>query len=135
MRISTFCGFLPALLLCAAWTAAGCQRAGTADGAMDVKLDLTLRPNPPMVGSAVATVQLTGKDGGPVEGAAVKLEGNMNHAGMKPVFADAKETRPGHYEATLELTMGGDWFVLVHAILADGRKLSRKVDIPGVKSR
>jgi hypothetical protein len=31
--------------------------------------------------------------------------------------------------------MGGDWFVLVSARLADGRQLKRKVDVPGVKSR
>jgi hypothetical protein len=59
----------------------------------------------------------------------------MNHAGMRPVFADAKEVEPGKYEATLELTMGGDWFVLITGTLPDGRKLHRKVDVPGVKSR
>ena len=63
----------------------------------------------------------------------MKLEGNMNHAGMTPVFADARETEPGKYEAALEFTMGGDWFVLVNVTLADGRKLSRKVDVRGVK--
>ena len=54
---------------------------------------------------------------------------------MKPVFADAREVEPGKYEAALELTMGGDWFVVVNGTLADGRKLKRKVDVPGVKSR
>ena len=54
---------------------------------------------------------------------------------MKPVFADATETEPGRYEATLELSMGGDWFVLITGKLADGRPLKEKVDVPGVKSR
>jgi hypothetical protein len=125
---------LPFLLL-AMLLAAGCQRTDTSDGAKDAKLDLTLRPDPPAVGSATATVRLAQKDGTLVRGAAVKLEGNMNHPGMTPVFADAKETEPGLYEATLDLTMGGDWFVLVNATLPDGRKLTRKVDVPGVKSR
>jgi hypothetical protein len=59
----------------------------------------------------------------------------MNHAGMEPVFVDAKETEPGKYRADLKFTMGGDWFVLVSAALADGRKVNRKIDVPGVKSR
>jgi hypothetical protein len=126
--LSVFC-------LVAVITASGCQRPSTTDNSEDVKLDLTLQPDPPTVGQATATVQLEGKDGKPVEGATVKLEFNMNLAGMTPVFADAKEMKPGQHEATLELTMGGDWFVLVNATLADGRKLSRKVDVRGVKSR
>lgn len=126
---------LPALLLGAVWFTAGCQRTGVADGAKDVTVDVRFRPDPPAVGPATATVELTGKDGKPIPNATVKLEGNMNHAGMKPVFADAKETKPGHYEGPLELTMGGDWFVLVNATLPDGRTLSRKVDVPGVRSR
>jgi hypothetical protein len=113
----------------------GCQRSASPQNqADDVKVDFAFQHSPPAVGPAAATVRLTDKDGKPIEGAAVKLEGNMNHAGMKPVFADAKETRPGQYEASLELTMGGDWFILINATLADGRKLSRKVDVPGVRS-
>ncbi len=123
------------LVLLSVGSVAGCQKESTPDGADDVKVKLTLRPDPPRVGDAATTVRLTGKDDKPVQGARVKLEGNMNHAGMRPVFAEARETEPGRYEATLELTMGGDWFVLVSATLADGRKLNRKVDVPGVKSR
>src|SRR5262249_15752972 len=114
---------------------AGCGQGGGADGAEDVKLHFALRPDPPEVGSATATIQLTGKDGKPVTGATLKLEGNMNHAGMKPVFAEAREVEAGKYEATLDLTRGGDWFVLITGTLGDGRKLKRKVDVPGVKSR
>ena len=85
------------------------------------------------MGQATAVVTLKDKDGAPIRGAAVKLEGNMNHAGMTPVFGDARETKPGKYQAPLDFTMGGDWFVLVNVTLADGRKVSRKVDVPGVK--
>jgi len=28
--------------------------------------------------------------------------------------------------------MGGDWFILVRATLADGRSLEEQVDVPGV---
>ena len=78
---------------------------------------------------------LTDADDRPIRGAVVKLEGDMNHPGMTPVFAEAAEMGPGADEATLNLTMGGDWFVLIDAALADGRTLHKKVDLPGVKSR
>jgi hypothetical protein len=109
----------------------GCAGGATTESG-DVKIDLAFRPDPPKVGQAAAVVTLADKDGQPIRGAKVKLEGDMNHAGMTPVFADAKEVEPGKYEAALEFTMGGDWFVLVNATLADGRKLTRKVDVRGV---
>jgi hypothetical protein len=123
------------LLLATALVSLGCSRGGSSGGAEDVKVDLTVLPTPPKVGDATATVLLTDRDGKPVKGATVKIEGNMNHAGMTPSLADAKEVEPGKYQANFELTMGGDWFVLVNATLADGRKLNRKMDLPGVKSR
>jgi hypothetical protein len=113
----------------------GCRQTAGTDAVDDVKVDLTVRPDPPQVGDASMTVRLTGKEAKPVRGAMVKLEGNMNHAGMKPEFADAKETEAGQYEANLRFSMGGDWFILVNATLADGRKLKRKVDVPAVRSR
>lgn len=70
----------------------------------------------------------------PVSGARVRLEGNMTHAGMSPVFAEAIEVEPGRYRATLEFTMGGDWVVLVHAVLPDGRKVERQFDVKGVRA-
>jgi hypothetical protein len=60
------------------------------------------------------------------------LEGNMSHAGMAPVFAEAMEMDAGRYRATMELSMTGDWLVLVHATLADGRKLELQFEIKGV---
>ena len=59
----------------------------------------------------------------------------MNHAGMVPVFADARETAPGRYEATLNFTMAGDWFILVQARLPDGRTVEQAIDVPGVQGR
>jgi hypothetical protein len=56
----------------------------------------------------------------------------MSHAGMVPVLALARETTPGRYQAELELTMVGDWFMLVRADLPDGRSMERKIDVPGV---
>jgi len=70
----------------------------------------------------------------PLSGARVRLEGNMTHAGMTPVFAEAQEAEPGRYRATLEFTMGGDWVVIVHAVLPDGRQVERQFDVKGVRA-
>lgn len=60
------------------------------------------------------------------------LEGDMSHPGMAPVFGSAMETEPGYYEGRLQLTMPGDWVILEHITLADGRKVERQVDVKGV---
>ena len=56
----------------------------------------------------------------------------MSHAGMAPVFAEATEVDAGRYRATMDLSMAGDWVVLVHTTLADGRKWERQFEIKGV---
>lgn len=99
------------------------------------QVDLTLSPSPPVVGEAEVDLKLNDAEGQPIEGADVRLEGNMNHAGMKPSFADLTEKEPGHYTGTLNFTMGGDWFVLVTAKTQAGKTLERKIDVPGVKSK
>ena len=70
--------------------------------------------------------------GQPVSGARISVEGNMSHPGMVSVFADARETGPGRYLSTMELSMAGDWFVIAHVILPDGRKLDHQFEIKGV---
>ena len=53
----------------------------------------------------------------------------MSHAGMVPVFADAAEVEPGHYRANMELSMAGDWVVLVHMNLAGGEKVDQQFEM------
>jgi hypothetical protein len=112
--------------------------AGCRPSASDVpgaEADLTLQPDPPTVGDNQVILALTDEAGAPIENADVRLEGNMNHAGMKPSFADLQEVEPGRYAGTLDFTMGGDWFILVTAKLPDGRTLDRKIDVPGVEAK
>lgn len=109
---------------------AACARGGR--DLPDVALDLAIEPSPPRIGLATVTLTLADADSQPIRGARVELEGNMHHAGMIPVLAQAREVAPGHYEANLEFTMGGDWFILVRADLPDGRSLERSVDVPAV---
>lgn len=56
----------------------------------------------------------------------------MSHPGMAPVFADAREIEPGRYRAVMELSMAGDWYVVAHVNLPDGRKLEQQFEIKGV---
>ncbi len=105
-----------------------------AEAGQDVRVDLKIEPNPPRVGKALLTLDVKDDADHPVQGAILKLEGNMAHAGMKPVFADAREEQAGRYRAELEFTMGGDWFILVDGHLADGRSFRTKIDVKGVKA-
>jgi hypothetical protein len=111
----------------------GCRPpAGTAP---EIAMEWTVAPDPPAIGPATFSLTLTDTAAGrPVAGAAVRLEGNMSHPGMKPVFGTAREVAPGRYEAPLDFTMAGDWFVLVEARLRDGRTLQRQADVRRVRA-
>ncbi len=109
---------------------AGCARGGR--DLPDVQVDLAVEPSPPRIGPASLVVTLRDAGGQPISGATMELEGNMNHAGMVPVLASAPEVAPGQYQADLEFTMAGDWFILVRADLPDGRAMERRVDLVGL---
>jgi hypothetical protein len=111
-------------------TLAGC--AAPAAPEPDVTIRHEIAPAPPRVGPATVTLALADAAGAPLSGATVRLEGNMSHPGMEPVFGDATEVAPGRYQAPLELTMAGDWYILVDATLPDGRSVQRQIDVRGV---
>ena len=100
----------------------------------DITLQYEIAPQPPRVGAATIDLKLTDKNGALVGGARVDLEGNMSHAGMSPVSSEANEIETGKYRGTLQLTMAGDWIVLVNVTLSDGQKLQRQIELSGVKS-
>jgi hypothetical protein len=99
----------------------------------DIAVQYEIAPQPPRAGTTTIDVKLTDKNGAAVGGARVGLEGNMSHAGMAPVNGEAKEIETGKYRGTLQLTMAGDWIVLVHVTLPDGQKLQRQIEINGVR--
>ncbi len=117
--------------LCAGLFLAGCRpRPEARDG---VSVEHEINPQPPRVGTARVALRVRDAAGRPLSGARVTLEGNMSHAGMRPVFGEARESGPGRYESALEFTMGGDWVVLVRLTLPDGRKIERQFDVKGVQ--
>ncbi len=88
----------------------------------DLRIVLRTGEGNVQVGVAALTVSVTDAGGQPVEDAAVRLEGNMTHAGMVPVMATASGGQGGEYQAQFDWSMSGDWIVTVTATLADGRQ-------------
>jgi hypothetical protein len=73
-------------------------------------------------------------DGAPVAGAAVRVVGDMTHAGMVPVVADATDSGGGVYRTTDFLfDMAGDWVLSVDVTYPDGtvRSTSLAVAVAG----
>jgi hypothetical protein len=92
-------------------------------------------PKPWRVGLATVNIALTDAGHQPIRGAQIRIEGDMMHPGMAPVFSKATEKSPGLYSGTLDLTMPGDWGVLLHVSLPDGRKIEKQVSVRSVHAK
>lgn len=116
--------------------AAGCAGGGSGDAEADrIQAHWEIEPAPPLVGSVtVARVSLVGPDARGVPGATLRLEGHMSHAGMAPVVTDALDKGDGVYEANMRFTMPGDWVLVVTGALPDGARITRQVDVIGVRA-
>jgi hypothetical protein len=98
-----------------------------------VAIEHQVSPEPARIGPATITLKLADSAARPITGAHIAIEADMSHAGMSPSFAEAKETDPGRYEVRLEFPMAGDWVILLHITLPDGKKLERQFDVRGVR--
>ncbi len=112
--------------------ATACHRG--ADAAPEITVRERITPQPVRVGTASVAMQLEDATSSPVTHAAIMVEADMSHPGMSPVFAQASESTPGSYRASVNFNMGGDWILLLHIKLADGRKIERHLDVKGVRS-
>ena len=107
---------------------------GDSDPSDAISITWTLDPSPPIVGTpTVARMTIRDREQKPVIGARLRLEGLMSHPGMAPVVADAVERGQGTYDAPLQFTMAGDWILLVTGQLADGSRLTKRIEIAGVR--
>ncbi len=102
--------------------AAGCSKSQA--GQNKIGFTCESEPMPPRVGVNTFTVALVGASGELLAGAHVSLEGDMSHAGMAPVFGEARELAPGRYQGKLDLNMRGDWVILFHIIWRTARPLT-----------
>jgi len=98
-----------------------------------VAIEHEISPQPPRVGPVTVTLKLADAVSKPLTGAHITIEADMSHPGMSPGFAEAKETELGSYQAHLEFPMAGDWVILLHITLPDGKKLERQIDVRGVR--
>ena len=110
---------------------ASCSRS--VDSSAFVTIQHEISPEPARVGPATVTFRLADAASKPITGAHIAIEADMSHAGMSPLFAEAKETDPGRYRAHLEFPMAGDWVILLRVALPDGKKLERQIDVRGVR--
>ena len=108
----------------------GCRQQSASKPNLTVSYEVS--PLPARVGDVTITIRMTDASEKPIAGARIKLEGNMSHAGMAPVFAEAKEIGPGRYQTSMKLTMAGDWQVLVHLTMPDGSEVEQQFGIKEV---
>jgi YtkA-like len=100
-----------------------------------VTIEQEISPQPARVGPVTLTLKLTDATGKLLTGAHIAVEADMSHAGMSPLFAEAKEMEPGRYQTRLEFQMAGDWIILLHMTLPGGKKLERQFDVRGVRPK
>jgi hypothetical protein len=110
----------------------GCSRSNNSLAQVTVEVEVS--PQPAHVGPVKVDFKIKDGSGQPVTGARAKLEANMTHPGMAPVFAEAREVSPGLYSCPIELSMAGDWIILIRIILPDGQQLERQYEVRGVRS-
>jgi ABC-type uncharacterized transport system auxiliary subunit len=86
-------GFLLFLILI---TAAGCRQQ-TATPNANFNVMLAVEPDPLVVGEATLVITVTDPSGAPVNDAKIAVRGDMNHAGMIPVFGEINGGTSGQY--------------------------------------
>lgn len=104
--------------------AACISRQSQQEAAADV--NVTLEPLSTNVGETTLLITVTDSNGEPINDATVAVKGDMTHAGMQPVLAEAAAGEAGVYTIPFEWTMGGDWIVTVDVTLADGTVVSKQ---------
>lgn len=131
MAAPSLCG-LSAIACAALLALTACHKPGASLPGISTKQEIT--PQPVRVGTAWVALQLADAAGKPVSHAAISVEADMSHPGMSPVFGNAQEIAPGSYQAPIDFNMAGDWVVLLHIRLADGRRMERQMDVRSVQS-
>ena len=98
----------------------------------DLKFTHEVSPQPPRAGQVQITMGLADSSGKPITRAGLSLAGYMSHSGMPPVSAPVAELGPGSYIGTMDLSMAGDWVIIVHINLPGQVSVDRQFEIKGV---
>ena len=129
-RVDSFPGWRLAFMATCLFFA-GCHTPATSP---PVVINSEVSPQPVRIGPVTITMTISDISAKPVSGAHIKLEGDMSHPGMAPVMGETKEIEAGRYQGVLQLNMAGDWVVLAHVILADGRKFEPQINVSDVQA-
>lgn len=105
-----------------------CTRRSAANGPAG-DLQIRIESESHSVGLSPLSIHVTDESDEPVTGANVTVRGDMSHAGMVPVLAEAVETDPGIYRAEFEWTMAGDWIVTVMVDRPGQEALEQQFDL------
>lgn len=106
-----------------------CDPPGEGDADPRRPIAVALLDPPARVGPAVVEVRPQ-LDGAAVAGATVRVVGDMTHAGMVPVVADAADVGGGVYRTEGFLfDMAGDWVLSVDVTYPDGTKRSASLSV------
>ena len=106
---------LLALTLLLATAACRQQQISAAD------IQLELQASDTLVGETTLLVSVKERDGKAVANpGALKVRGDMNHAGMIPVFAQTDESTNGVFSLPFEWTMAGGWIIEASLTLPNG---------------
>jgi len=120
-----------ALLLALLASCVSCHAPRSSD---DVTSTWVLDPAAPRTGAETRIILvLRDPAGAPIRNATLQMAARTSLQGMAPIVADAIETVPGSYAVDVQLTTGGDWTVVASGTLADGRRLTRSVDVKNVR--
>lgn len=84
-----------------------------------VEMNVRVEPEPLAVGASTLIVTLKDAAGTPVDGAKLRVHGDMDHQGMMPVDREISDGANGEYRVPFEWTMGGGWVVTITAQLPD----------------
>lgn len=100
----------------------------------DNGLQVTLIPAPEGYGGTYVTIQLADSTGAAITDATVRIEGNMNHPGMAPVFSEAAEDGndgavDGSYQTPFAFNMLGDWILTVTIERPDGSQSKHDINV------
>jgi hypothetical protein len=111
---------------------AGCRQATPtpADSSVQAaQIALTIAPQPPTVGDSTLTITIT-RQNQPLAGVSVAVRGDMTHAGMRPIIADAATTdAQGKLVLPFKWSMSGDWIVSVTVTLTDHSQVAQDFNV------
>ena len=105
------------------------QAATRTAGGADVQIELAPEPDPPVTGEGTLLITVSGLNDQPSEVTRIDVRGDMNHAGMQPVFGSAESAEDGVYRVAFNWSMAGDWILEVTATLSDGSTASQRFDV------